>query len=220
MVSIRKILLFLKQRGDIVNRITDIYKHLKEMIAGQSKKKLIENTAIVIIIGIIVIIAGGTIFSNKNSSASQEEQQKTPGAINGSQLSASAPDDTEAKLSSLLSQIQGVGKVDVMITYSATQENVPAYDTKKNQSSTDEKDSEGGTRTISQEELDNTMVYEDGADGGKVPVILKKLEPEVKGVLVVAEGANSVEVRERLCNAVRVVLDIPIHRIEIVQRKK
>lgn len=198
----------------------EIIKRIREMIAGQSRKKLIENTAIVIIIGVIVIIAGGTIFSGGKSDVSQNEQQKTGNSADVSQLTASAGNDTEARLRSLLTQIQGVGKVDVMITYSTTKENVPAYDIKKNQSSTEEKDNEGGTRSISQEEYDSTLTYEDSSAGGKIPVILKELEPEVKGVLVVAEGAENIEVRERICNAVTVVLDVPIHRVQVVQRKK
>lgn len=198
----------------------DIIKRVWKMIEGQSRKKLIENTAIVIIIGVIVIIAGGTIFGGGKSDVPQKEQQKGGSTVDGSQLAVSGGDDTEARLRSLLSQMQGVGKVDVMITYSTSRENVPAYDIKKNQSSTAEKDSEGGTRSISQEEYDSTMAYEDSSGGGKKPVILKELEPEVKGVLVVAEGADSVEVRERICNAVTVVLDIPVHRVKVVQRKK
>ncbi len=198
----------------------DIIKRIKEMIEGQSRKKLIENTAIVIIIGVIVIIAGGTIFSGGKSDDPQVEQHKEGNAVEGSQLAVFSEEDTEDKLRSLLSQMQGVGKVDVMITYSTTRENVPAYDMKKNQSSTEEKDSEGGTRSISQEEYDSALVYEDSSAGRKIPVILKELEPEVKGVLVVAEGADSVEVRERICNAVKVVFDIPVHRVQVVQRKK
>ena len=198
----------------------DIIKRIREMIAGQSRRKLIENTAIVIIIGVIVIIAGGTLFSGNKSGGSQKEQQKAGNTVDGSQLKTAAQGDTEIRLKSLLSQIQGVGKVDVMITYYTTRENVPAYDINKNQSSTEEKDNEGGTRSISQEEYDSTLVYEDSAAGGKIPVILKELEPEVRGVLVVAEGADSVEVREGICNAVTVVLDIPVHRIQVAQRKK
>ena len=198
----------------------DLIKRVKELIAGQSRKKLIENTAIVIIIGVIVIIAGGTIFSGGKSDVSQNEQLKGGNTADTSQLAASTGDGTEARLKLLLTQMQGVGKVDVMITYSTTRENVPAYDMKKNQSSTQEKDSEGGTRSINEEEYDSTLVYEDSSAGGKTPVILKELEPEVKGVLVVAEGADSVEVRECIFNAVTVVLDVPVHKVQVVQRKK
>ncbi len=196
-----------------------VIKRVKEFIQGQDKKKLIENTAIVIIIGIILIIAGSALFGAKTQDTKQEPQ-KTSEQEQVMKQNTSGGDATETRLRTLLSQIQGVGRVDVMITYSAAGENVPAYDTSKKTSRTDEKDSEGGTRNITEDESENTLVYEDSPTGGKTPVILKKLSPEVKGVLVVAEGADSVTVREHIVSAVRVVLDIPAHRVEVVQRKK
>lgn len=196
-----------------------IIKRLKDYIQSQDKKKLIENTTIVIIIGIILIIAGSAIFGGKPQSTGREPQ-KNAEQEEASKQTAYSGDSTEIRLRTLLSQIQGVGKVDVMITYSTAGENVPAYDTNRKTSRTDEKDSEGGIRNIYDDECNTTLVYEDSPTGGKTPVILKKLGPEVKGVLVVAEGADSVTVRERIINAVRVALDVPAHRVEVVQRKK
>ncbi len=200
----------------------DIIKRIKEWVEGQERKKLIENTVIVAIIGVIVIIAGSALFGGNKSgtSVTAQERQKTENTSEVLRRDGSSADAKEEKLKSILSQMQGVGKVDVMITYDSSEENIPAFDTRKSQSSTLEKDNEGGTRTITQEDSDSTLAYEDSSDGGNAPVILKKNEPEVRGVLVVAEGADNIEVRERITNAVRVALDIPLHRVEVVQRKK
>ncbi len=198
----------------------EILKKLKGMIEGQDRKKLVENTVIVIIIGIIIIVAGSTLFKGKGTDVSQDKNETAPKTAASDNMSTSDATDDESRLQALLSQMMGVGRVDVMITYATSSENVPAYDTKKNQSGTQEKDSGGGTRNISQDEYDSTLAYEDSSDGGKKPVILKKLEPEVKGVLVVADGADSAEVRERICNSVMVVLDVPVHKVQVVQRKK
>jgi len=196
----------------------EFFKKLWKNIENQNRKKLIENAAIAIIAGIIILIAGSTLFSGNKQGKSTDRTEKEVLAGNSYQT-ATVEDSNEKKLISLLSQIQGVGKVDVMITYYTSAEKVPAYDTQKNESSTEEKDSAGGTRSMAQEEFNSTVAYEDSSDGKK-PVFLKSIEPEVKGVLVVAEGADSVEVRERITRAVTVVLDIPIHKVEVVQRKK
>jgi stage III sporulation protein AG len=198
----------------------EVFKKLKSMIEGQDRKKLVENTVIVIIIGIIVIVAGSTLFKGKGTDTNQNEKVTAPKTAVSGNTGLLGETGDEARLQVLLSQMKGVGRVDVMITYTTSSENVPAYDTKKNQSGTQEKDSGGGTRSISQEEYDSTLAYEDSSDGGKKPVILKKIEPEVKGVLVVADGADSAEVRERICNSVMVVLDVPAHKVQVVQRKK
>jgi stage III sporulation protein AG len=201
--------------------INSIIKRIKDWITGQDRKKLIENTAIVIIIGIIIIIAGSAMLSpKKESEGPVPKQQSEQSKETDSYQEPNAADALQTRLKTLLSQVQGVGKVDVMITYSASKENVPAYDIKKGGSTTDEKDSEGGERNVREEEYESALAYEDSPDGGKRPVVLKQLEPEVKGVLVVAEGAGSVEVRDRVCNAVTVLLDVPMHKVQVIQRKK
>jgi stage III sporulation protein AG len=199
----------------------NLVRSIKEYIAGHDKKKLIENAAIVAIIGIIIIIAGSAILGGgrDNDGAKERQHAGSSGDVSGQ----SAPDTngTEEKLRSILSQVQGVGRVDVMITYETTSENVPAYDTKRNLNRTEEKDGDGGTRSIEQEEFDSALAYEESnLGGGKTPVILKELEPKVRGVLVVAEGAENISVRERIRGAVSVVLDIPVHKVEVIQRKK
>lgn len=196
----------------------DIMKKIKEIISGQDRRKLIENTVIIAIIGIIILIAGSTIFSSGKKTPANRQKQDDGNTAGVTEQSVTQTDVTEEKLRSLLSQIQGVGKVDVMITYETSNENIPAYDIKKSISSTDERDREGGTRNITQEEHESTVVFEDSADGKK-PVVLTQLKAEVKGVLVVAEGADSVLVKERVTNAVTVVLGVPVHKVQVIQRK-
>lgn len=197
----------------------DIIKRIREWIAGRDRKKLIENSAIVVIIGIIIIIAGSTIFSS-NKPDTKAQQQKAENTVDVARQSTSSSDLLEAKLKSVLAQMQGVGKVEVMITYESSGEEIPAYDIKKSESNTQEKDNEGGTRSIIEEDCDSVLAYEDTPGGGKAPVILKETEPEVRGVLVVAEGADSITVRQRIISAVTVVLDVPVHKVEVSERRK
>lgn len=198
----------------------DLLKRLKEMTENKNRKKLIENAVIIIIIGVILIIAGRSFFPATNSKGKQVDTPKSTDTANVSGDNTTAYSDTEVELKSILSQISGAGKVDVMITYSVSKENVPAYDVKKSESKTDEKDSGGGTRKLEQSSYDSSIVYENSQNGEKNPVILKELEPVAKGVLVVAEGAANPEVREKLSRAVQVLMDIPIHKVSVIERKK
>lgn len=199
----------------------DLFKRLKDMLDGKDRKKLIENAVIIIIIGIIIIIAASTFLSGnkKNVDTASKAVDQKPEAAEVMAQSVNG-DKTGEELAVLLSRVQGAGRVEVMITYVSGSENVPAYDTKKSESSTVEKDSDGGTRSISQGEFDSSVVYQDMQDGGKSPVILKELRPVVRGVVVVADGAASPEVKERICSAVQVLLDVPMHRIQVLQMKK
>ena len=199
----------------------DILKKIKEMLENKNRKKLVENAVFVIIIGIIIIIAGGVFFSKSEKTNNDGSPQQSTGAVEALKtLTSTEKDATEERLKAILSQIQGVGKVDVMITYTVSKENIPAYDVKKSDSNTDEKDSGGGTRNISQNDSDSTVVYEDNQSGGKRPVIVKEVQPVVKGVLVVAEGAASPQVMEKICKSVQILMDIPIHKVQVVEMKK
>jgi len=198
----------------------ELFKRLKELLESKNRRKLIENAVIVIIIGVIIIIVGSTFFSKKDKTKNSDFTANNTNSIDASATAATSSGDMEQKLKYILSQVEGAGKVEVMITYSTYKENIPAYDTKTSESSTDEKDSGGGTRKISQSSSDSTMVFKNGENGEKTPVIIKEIEPEVKGVLIVAEGSSDPQVREKLSRAVQVLLDIPVHRIQVIERKK
>ena len=108
----------------------------------------------------------------------------------------------EERLETLLSKIDGVGKVDVVVTYYGSGEKNIAYETKQSR------------RTGSQSEeesTDRSVVLSDGS-----PFVTKESYPEVKGVVVIAEGAKSAEIREEILNAVVTAMGIAAHRVCIL----
>lgn len=189
--------------------------------SGSSKKrKLIENAIAIIIFGIILLIAASSLFSGKGQDKegdSTNGTQEVAAASRTSEIQAEGTDEKE--METILSQIEGAGKVTVMITYSSGKEVVPAYDSKSTENSTDEKDSGGGTRSIQQSDQENSVVFQDEQGGTKKPVLLKEKMPEVKGVVVVADGGGNPQVCEKLTKAVQVLVDVPIHRIQVFARK-
>jgi len=62
---------------------------------------------------------------------------------------------------------------------------------------------------------ESSVVYEESDKGVKKPIIAKELMPEVKGVLVVAEGASDATVKENLVNSVKVCLIFPFIRYRL-----
>jgi stage III sporulation protein AG len=106
-----------------------------------------------------------------------------------------------------------------MITYETGKESVPATNVKRNDNSTQEKDTSGGTRDITQNDFESNVVYEEG-QSTKKPVILKEIQPKVKGVVIIADGADNPVVKENLSNAAKVLLDVEIHKIQVLQRSR
>ena len=198
-----------------------LYDYFKDMWHTQSKRRIIENSAIMVIIGIVIIIVGGTLFGGNGESTKKPmiEQNSTLQEV-GKTISTGEKSELETQLEEILSQIDGAGKVYVMVTFISGKEYIPAIDTKKTENITQEKDNGGGTRSINNNSTESKIIFKEGQGGSKEPVMIKELQPPVKGVVVVADGAAEPTVREGISRAVQVLVDIPIHKIQILERKK
>ena len=108
----------------------------------------------------------------------------------------------ENKLSSVLSKVSGAGKVSVIISVESGMETVLAMQTTKK---------EGVNGQI---EVQTSPIIINGKT-----VVLKELYPKIKGVLIVAEGANKIAVMAKLQQATMSLLDIEINQIEILTMK-
>ena len=110
---------------------------------NKSNKKKIENLVFALVLLIIVLISINVIFKDNK----KPKQETTSSEININPKT-SIENDIEKKLEEILSNIKGVEDVKVLITYSETEKLVPLYNESSSQSTTEETDNEGGTRTI------------------------------------------------------------------------
>ena len=122
----------------------------------------------------------------------------------------------EAKLEELLSVMEGVGRVEVMLTFVSSEELVVEKDKPTVRSNTVEKDSAGGSRTVSQFESGDTTVYSNCA-GDATPYVVKTLNPRVEGVLVVAQGAANGNVSRDIAEAVQALFGVEAHKVKVVE---
>lgn len=125
----------------------------------------------------------------------------------------------EARMKEILERIVGVGEVDVMVTIESTEEIVVEKNVQQRHQVTDEKDREGGTRHITDVSRNGEVVLYQ-AERGQTPVVLKRIKPEIRGVLVVAGGAENMAVKRLIVQAVERGLGVPPHRVSVVPRKQ
>jgi stage III sporulation protein AG len=126
-------------------------------------------------------------------------------------------DSIEEKLAATLSQIEGAGDVEVMITYESTSEIVPAISVDKQTSTmTDNRDS--GTSTTSTENTQSEVVTVGGSSGSSA-LVLKEISPKIRGVIVVAEGADDITVRLNLLGAVQTLLNVGPRQVDVYKMK-
>jgi len=162
--------------------------------AKVKKIKNIEIAVAVIALALVLIIYAG-VSGIKNKAAENTVDEET--------------DALEARLQDILSDISGVGEVKVMITYDGRVEYITANTSNVNTTSTSD-----GSRINSTTSTTTSPVII-SSNGGSKPVIIKEIEPNVMGVIVVAEGAESAKVRLELIRAVMVALGIGADSIEI-----
>jgi|LSQX01.3.fsa_nt_gb stage III sporulation protein AG len=180
------------------------------------KDKNITNLIIILIIGIIILIAGSA-FMDKGKKA-----DAVPHELND--ISAKQEDklsyehNLKINIEQILSLIEGVGEVSVMVTLNSTAEIIPAVEIKNNQTITKEEDNQGGKREVTQTEEENKVLVLNKQGGEQQPLILKELKPEVKGVIIVAEGVSDPKVKFEVYEAVKAILGIKAHQVKVFER--
>lgn len=125
----------------------------------------------------------------------------------------------ENKTKEILEKIVGVGAVDVLVTIDSTEELIIGRNTKDTQQLTEENDKDGGKRHITQYTRDGQIVTNEES-GSEKPIITKKIKPKVRGVLIVARGAENKTVKNLIVDAVEKGLNVPAYRISVVPRKQ
>lgn len=120
----------------------------------------------------------------------------------------------QRELEGILSRIDGAGRVTVMLTLEDDAETVYASNQETSRRNTSEEDSQGGVRQQLEYDSRGQLVIVQAGNEQR-PVAIKKILPRVRGVLVVAAGADSPIIRERLTQAVQGVLDIPAYKITV-----
>ncbi|MFT8317441.1 MAG: stage III sporulation protein AG [Sporolactobacillus sp.] len=180
----------------------------------------------------VLLLSIGKIFPN----ASPHEKAKSQSTFNTND--AKTLSDVKAKISSnsgtsiakyesyasqslknILDQMQGVSDVSVMITFSSTEKKIYQNNVKTQENETLENDQKGGTRQVNERDQDSEVVMVD-KDGVKEPVIVGKEQPDVRGVIVVAQGAEQPAIRAEIMEAVATVLNIPDYKVKVLQKSE
>lgn len=202
--------------------LKDKFEKIKSLIIKnddkQSKKK-IENLVVFIIILIITIIAINTIWSddkNETKTISNNNKQLASSNETSEALETQTDDKLKLNLESILSKINGVGKVNVLITYTESSQIVAMYNENTKETSTEEKDETGGTRTIKESDTQKDVIYQE-ENGEKKPITQKTIMPKIEGAIITAQGASNIDVKTNIIQAVEAVTGLSTHKIQVFE---
>ncbi len=167
-------------------------------------KKKLQYLAILLVVIVILAI----YFANAGAPANKE-----PAGSGAKPVSEAVSSSIEEKLQETLSKIEGAGQVQVMITYESSAEIVPAVSV-DTQTSTTTDEGEDGTSKTNTENTQSEIVTVNGSEGGSA-LVLKEKSPPVKGVIVVAQGADDIRVKLSLLSAVETILNISPDQVDV-----
>lgn len=123
----------------------------------------------------------------------------------------------ERELEKVLSKVKGIGDVDVMVTIASSEEKRTLKQEDSSNSSTNESDSTGGSRTQSESSTKTEPVLV--GEEGKEPYIIQIASPQIEGVLVVAQGAGSGAMDSEIIAAVEALFPIESHKIKVMKMR-
>ena len=189
---------------DKLKKIVDVDKN--------ANSKQIEKLIFLAAVLILTIITINWIW-NKD-----EEKKNTEVVDTNKKLAAENVEEStlESKLENILSKISGVGETKVFLNYISTDEIIPMYDETSKNSDTEETDTEGGKRTISETDNQKQVVYQEEA-GVKTPITKTVESAKIEGAIITAQGANNANVKNSIVSAIEAVTGLATHKIQVFE---
>lgn len=188
-----------------------------------NNKRNIENLVVFLVLLIITIIAINTIWGGKKEESNEQDNNTSYKQLADNLDNTISSNNQqfieynlEQSLEDILSKIAGVGKVQVLITYSETSEVVAMYNEQYTSSNTEETDTNGGVRKIEQTDTNKEIIYEE-KNGEKTPITQKVIMPKIEGAIITAEGAENANIKTNIIQAVSAATGLATYRIQVFQ---
>lgn len=206
--------------------ITDKLKELVVKKQGEPNKKKVENMVVFLIILIITIIVINAVWNGdtektENTEPSSDKSKQLASSIEEVETNSETitEDETVKNLEEILSKMSGVGKVKVMLTYSQTSQTVPLYNQDSSEKNTEESDTQGGTRKVTETDTKTEIIYKE-ENGEKIPITQSIISPKIEGAIITAEGAGNATVKTNIVQAVEAVTGVATHKIQVFEMSK
>lgn len=166
--------------------------------------KKIKYIVIIGVIGLLLIMLSSVdaFSSSPNNNIEDDYAQKT-----------------EEKLSNIVCRITGEKSVAVMVSLESNGEVI--YADAKSISKNNKTDSQSSDKfkTEQTDDSEQNYIIIENEQGGEEALVVTKIAPTVKGVVVVTKYANNSAVAERISTAVATALNISVKRVCVVMSK-
>ena len=175
-------------------------------------KKIYNNKKIIYILfitGFILLIFPNFFKYKKNKIIENSNNQKFIEKI-------------QRDIADMISNIEGAGKSKVLITLEEGEETIYLAEKKENSQTVTDENSYNQNLNLKRktDDIEKKYITTRDSNGNENPVIIKKLEPKIRGAVISCQGAKNKEVRENIIKIVSVALDINSSKICVAEFKK
>lgn len=208
-------------------------KGLKNIFQSNNKgdQKLTKKhyITIVLVIGIAFMLISN-FFANNNQSSNpvpvssnndETEDVETLGKNTGGNQPSTMREYEEYyenQLKDAIESIVGVNDVTIVVNVESTEKRVYEKNLINKKQITSETDSNGGKREVEDNSTEEQIVIVREGDK-EVPLVSETEKPGIRGVLIVAKGAEDIHVKKNIIEAVMRSLDVPSHRVSVLAKK-
>ena len=157
---------------------------------------------LILLVGVVLLCLGrgGEESAGETEAAAQSEQSAAAEEFD--------LDAFEERLGVTLANIEGAGRVQVVLSLKTAGESVYAADVRRAGGNV----SDGG-------DYESTLTVVSDRTSGESPVLVKTYYPEFRGALVVCDGADDPQVRTRVLEAVQAVCGLTSAEVSITKMK-
>lgn len=169
------------------------------------------KVALLLVLGICLLLLS---FPQKKTTKKVEKKEE---------LTANALEQytnhLEERVAEALMEVEGIGKVKVMITLKNGGEEVVLKDYPSKEETVVEQGQAGVKKESKNKSVEEKTVMESVGNGQEEPYITKSNQPEIEGVIVVAQGAGRMQVVNDINEAIVALFSVPPHKIKVMKMK-
>ncbi len=191
------------------------------------KDKLLrkENMIVFVLLGVLLLVIAIPLDSgtDKKEVSKDAEKEDTMDSKSNEEVFTDESMEyclaLETRIEELLSAMEGVGKVQAMVTVSTSKEMIVEKDEPISRSTVTETDGSGGSRSTNESNYEYETIFETDSEGNKTPYVIKQIEPQIQGITVVAQGGGNAVIQKNISDVLEALFHIEAHKIKVVKMK-